>query len=144
MRYLFILLLYYGCSPKLPIVAQDKCIVISEILKEDHLTDLIDSYENNSLIRIFDLTGAFGKMRCGYDRYSVRVIDKLKVDMNSGRFIDISILSVKDDANLVTFEIFYLKRTSECKRDFLMKGLLIFKKTDEHLVLIDSKFGILD
>lgn len=144
MKYLFFIVLFYSCFPVLQVKAQDKCNVLSEILDEQHISNLIASYENNNLIRVTDLSGYFGKMKCGHNKYSVRVKDKLMLDLNSGRFIDINILSYKEEGELLEFEVFYSQRTPKCKRDILMKGKVVFKKRQSKIIFIKSKFGSID
>lgn len=124
----------------MPVSGQDKCDVISMILDEKHLSEFISGHSDNFLIRITDLSDYFGNIKCGYNQYSVRVEDNIKIDLNSGRFIDICILSVNKKDELVDFEIFYVKRTTECKRDLLLKGKLVFQESNKLLRLIDSKF----
>lgn len=141
MRYLFLVLVLYSCSPKSILIAQDKCDVLSAIFDEKHISEYIGGFENNRLIRVIDLSDYFGKMKCGHEKYSVRVEDKLMVDLNSGRFIDLCILSVQEEKELTKFEVFYSRRTSECQRDFLMKGFLIFDNTSNGLRFKDSKLG---
>ena len=63
------------------------------------------------------------------------------VDLNSGRFIDLCILSVQEEKEFTKFEVFYSKRTNECQRDFLMKGYLIFENTHNGLKIKDAKLG---
>jgi len=147
MKYLnfIFLILVYSCFPIKQVGLQYKCKILSEILNEHHIAQYISNHRDNSSIRITDFSDYFGEMRCGFKRYSVRVNTKLKVDLNSGRFIDIIILSFnKKDNNLIEFEIFYSKRTSECERDFLMKGKVIIEKTSKGVILQSSKFGIID
>ncbi len=144
MKYIFIFLILYGCSPKSNIFIQDNCELLTSIFKEEHVAGHISDFKNNNLIRVIDLSNHFGKIKCGYERYYVRVEDKVMIDINSGRFIDIIILSMQEKRGFIEVELFYSKRTDECQRDFLMKGTLIFERSNNILKLKESKFGSID
>jgi hypothetical protein len=140
MKYLIFLIFLSSCSIKFIPPSYTKCDVLNLVLSESHLEDHIKSHENSSSLRIFDLTDYFNDNNCGYKWYSVRVADKLMVDMNTGRFIDISILSVIKKPKEQSFEIVYSKRTPECKQDFFMKGQVVLELKGKDVILKSSYF----
>lgn len=128
------------------LIAQEKCDILPVIFKEESIKFFIDKCGDEKTIRIFDLSNYFNKIDyCGYEGYSVKIENKLMIDMNSLRYIDITILSHNFENEILTFELFYSERTQNCNKDYLMLGNIVCKKGgDGKFTFINSWFAPID
>lgn len=146
MKYLILILIipFLNCKTITMNHPNETRSVLIEFVNEKHIKNFIQSFHSNYIIRINDLSGFFSSKTCSYQLYTIKVENKINVDLNSGRFIDISVLSFKKDRNLLNFEVFYSKRSPNCDRDFLMLGNIIMEKTEKGYLLKNSKFEAID
>lgn len=141
MKYIFLICYILSCSGMQNKIDISECDLISKILEAPNLANHLELNESNYNIRIFDLNDVLDVKTCSYGKYSIKVYDKLIIDLNSGRFIDISVLSIiKQDSENYSLDIVYCKRTPECKRDFVMKGTITIEVQKGNLEIIHSKF----
>lgn len=124
-----------------------KCEIITVLLNVEELNNFIKEHEKNYSIRINDLSGFFKKVdRCGYDvRYFVKFNSKLSVDLNTSRFIDISILSFKKLSNeKYKFEIFYSPQTESYHQNYLKHGNIEIQHSEKGWIVTKSNFVLVD
>lgn len=138
------LCLLVSCSDKMILNRVNQCVLISELLMEENINLFIESYDHNKVIRINDLSGYFRENNCGFRKFSVKVVNNYMVDLNTGRYIDISVLSVHEKNNILKFDIFYSQRTPECEFDFLKMGEVVFENKNNKFILKTSKFNLID
>lgn len=124
----------------------DRCHVLSTILKIDDINNFIENFDGNYSIRINDLSKFFKNIeRCSFNRYSLRIIDKLSADLNTGRYIDLTILSVdKKPKDTLNVKVFFAPKVVGHYRDKLMIGEILINVANGQANILESKIGYFD
>lgn len=129
-----------------PATSQDTCSLFKTMFEEETLNNFIKSFDRNYNIRITDTSGFYGTetIWCGYNRYGIRVQNKLMVDLNTRRYIDIIITSFKVNNEELIIKLFFAKRRIDCKEDELMEGEMVFMIEKNEFTLKSCDFVLSD
>ena len=87
----------------------DKCILIDSILSINQIVAHLQLDKKKfRRIRIFDPKNFFEDSICTLSsHHRVSFIDKIPLDFNTGRYVDLAIIGIEKEANMLYVSVFY-------------------------------------
>lgn len=115
--------------------ASKKCEYLIKLLCIDEIAEHWDLRDGKlKSIRIVDIDGFFKNCSCEYKLLYIGTINKIPLDINTGRAIDIAILRVKKKKKEMTISFFYAL-PSQMGMACLWSGEVTFEKKEHELVI---------
>lgn len=110
MQFFKILIFFISIFGPICINAQkiDRCALIDSILSVDKIIDHLQLEKKKAkFVRVYNPSRFFKGCNCIFKTHTVTFIDKLTLDFNSGKYIDLAITKIKKENNLLHVSIFY-------------------------------------
>lgn len=134
---LFILSMYL-CNAQSSLVKP--CAIINSLLDIKRLqVDLNINSEDKvtRFIRIVDQSNFFKGCECNYRKTQVTVIKVVPLDFNTGRYIDLAILKVKQEKSNLKLDFFYATSGQNDKYPNLLLGKITFVLSKNNILTTD-------
>jgi hypothetical protein len=125
------------------VVAQslDYCQLIDSILSIDKIGGHLQlDTKKNKFIRIYDSSRFFKNCNNSFKTHSIIVINKLPLDFNAGRHIDLAITKMKREKKKISISVFYSLSGQSDKYANLWAGDIEIEVSANEFKIIKSSF----